>query len=72
MKVINTLRIDTVSDLLEIPAHGIHETFRFSTKIETDYIKSIGWKDAPLIIILDLDKIITSKESEILDQKKAS
>ena len=60
--------VDTVSDVLDISTKDIQETPHFSAKIETDYIDSIGQKDDLLVIILDVDNILTSQELEELSE----
>lgn len=54
--------VDAVSDVLDISVESIQDTPHFSTKIESDYIKNIGRKDDNLIIILNVDRILTSDE----------
>ena len=64
--------VDAVSDVLDIAVSGIQDTPHFSANIETDYIMSIGRKEEQLVIILDVDKILTSDELEILDSSNTS
>lgn len=54
--------VDTVSDVANIPVNSIQETPHFTTKIETDYIKSIGQLGEKLVIILDVSRILTTDE----------
>ena len=54
--------VDTVSDVLNLPITGIQDTPHFSAKIETDFIEGIGQKDDQLIIILNVEKILTQDE----------
>ncbi|HOO72509.1 MAG TPA: chemotaxis protein CheW [Spirochaetota bacterium] len=63
--------VDTVSDVMSLPVSGIQETPNFSTQIETDFIEGIGQKDNTLIIILNVDRILTIEEREKIeaDQK---
>lgn len=58
--------VDSVSDVLSIPHKAIQDTPHFSAKIETDFIMGIGQKDDILIIILDVDKILSSDEMKNL------
>jgi purine-binding chemotaxis protein CheW len=62
--------VDSVSDVLSIPIKSIQETPSFSAKINTDYMQGIGQKDDTLIIILDVDKILTSDEFEIINEER--
>ena len=55
--------VDSVSDVVSIPVQKIQDTPHFTAKIETDYIKSIGQQtDESLVIILDVDRILTDDE----------
>jgi purine-binding chemotaxis protein CheW len=63
---------DTVSDVLSIPVASIQETPHFSAKIKTDFIEGIGRKDEDLIIMLDVDKILSGEEIEMLDSGRSA
>jgi purine-binding chemotaxis protein CheW len=60
--------VDSVSDVLSIPVKSIQETPSFSAKINTEYMQGIGQKDDTLVIILDVDKILTTAEFEIINE----
>jgi len=48
--------------------HSIQETPSFSAKINTEYMQGIGQKDDTLVIILDVDRILTTAEFEIINE----
>lgn len=54
--------VDSVSDVLNIPVKSIQDTPHFSSKIESDFIEAIGQTKDTLVIILDIEKIITLAE----------
>jgi purine-binding chemotaxis protein CheW len=56
--------VDSVSDVLNIPVKSIQDTPHFSSRIETDYIENIGQADDRLIIIINVDRLVTSEEFE--------
>lgn len=60
--------VDSVADVLSIPVKSIQETPSFSAKINTDYMHGIGQKDDLLVIILDVDRILTSAEFEMINE----
>ena len=60
--------VDTVADVTEIAMESIQETPHFSANIERDYIKSIGKSNENLVIILDVDNILTTEELELLNK----
>jgi purine-binding chemotaxis protein CheW len=63
--------VDAVSDVIDISVTSIQDTPHFSASIETDYIKNIGRKDDQLVIILEVDKILTMEELETIKKKEA-
>jgi len=60
--------VDSVSDVIELPENSIQDTPHFSSKIDTDYICGIGKHGESLIIILNVDKILTANEMEIIEK----
>ncbi len=54
--------VDSVQDVVTIPIQKIQDTMRFTSHVSTDYIKGIGQIDDNLVIILDVDKLLTSEE----------
>jgi len=54
--------VDSVQDVVTIPVQKIQDTMRFTSHVSTDYIKGIGQIDDNLVIILDVDKLLTSEE----------
>jgi purine-binding chemotaxis protein CheW len=62
--------VDSVSDVASIPVRSIQDTPHFSSKIETDFIKGIGQVEEKLIIILDVDRILTSADIRDFDKKQ--
>ena len=63
--------IDSVSDVLSIPVTAIQEVPHFSSKIESDFIESIGQKGDELIIILDVERVISIEELNELGKVKS-
>jgi purine-binding chemotaxis protein CheW len=61
--------VDAVSDVVEIDVQSIHDSPHYVANIKEDFIKSIGRKDDKLIIILDVDRILSVSE---LEARKAS
>ena len=62
--------VDTVSDVLSIPVQSIQETPHFSAKIETDYIQAIGNMGEQLVIILDVNMILSSEELDMVSESE--
>ncbi len=64
--------VDSVSDVVSIPVKSIQDTPHFSTKIETDFIMGIGQIEEKLVIILDVDRIMSSEEMAALDRERTA
>lgn len=58
--------VDTVSEVLNIPASHIEASPRFNTDIDTEFIKGIGKVDDKFIILLDINKVLSSHEISML------
>jgi purine-binding chemotaxis protein CheW len=61
--------VDSVSDVAGIPVDSIQDTPHFAAKVDSDFIKGIGQIDGRLVIILDVDRILTSEEADKLEMK---
>lgn len=62
------LVVDSVSEVVRLPEESIHGAPTGVAGARTDLIKSVGRKDDRLIIILDLDKILSSEERISLEE----
>jgi len=60
------LIVDSVSDVLQIPADAVSETPSFGTKIRTDFIRGMGRVGKNLVMLLDVERVLTEEESGIL------
>jgi purine-binding chemotaxis protein CheW len=58
--------VDSVSDVVSIPISSIQQTPNFTSKIQTEFIDGIGQIDNSLIIILNVDLILSEEEIENL------
>jgi len=54
--------VDSVSDVVDMAAGDIQKTPNFAVKIDTDYIEGIGQIADKLVIILDIEQILSSEE----------
>ena len=62
--------VDTVSDVVGIPQNAIQETPHFTTKIDTQFIEGIGQTNDKLVIVLDIDKILSAEEIKTIEQEE--
>ncbi|HEY1405876.1 MAG TPA: chemotaxis protein CheW [Spirochaetota bacterium] len=54
--------VDSVSDVAKVPLGSIQDTPHFTSKIQTDFIAGIGQIEANLVIMLDVDAVMTNDE----------
>ena len=60
--------VDSVSEVLNIRAQEIEETPAFGTKLNTEYILGMAKMEGGVKILLDIDKVLSQQEVEILEQ----
>ena len=56
--------VDRVSEVLDLPEEDIEETPDFGVSIDTEFILGVGKSGETVIMLLDIDKILTEKETE--------
>jgi len=61
------LIVDGVSDVIILNREDIKPRPSFSTGISTDFIQGMGIKDDKFVILLDVDKLLSDEELNILD-----
>jgi len=66
--VIIGIVVDSVSEVLNIKGEEIEDTPTFGTRLNTDYILGIAKMSGGVKILLDIDRVLTSEEIEILDK----
>ena len=60
--------VDEVSEVLQISEEQISPAPKMSTKLDTDFISGMGKINDGLVILLDIKKILTNQEKEILEK----
>lgn len=60
--------VDSVSEVLNIKAQEIEETPTFGAKLNTDFILGMAIMDGGVKILLDIDRVLTDDEMEILEK----
>lgn len=58
--------VDSVQEVFELEPGEIEAPPRIGTQLKTEFIKGMGKRDEKFIIILDLDKIFSVRELELL------
>ncbi|MBF0273693.1 MAG: purine-binding chemotaxis protein CheW [Nitrospinae bacterium] len=59
--------VDTVSEVIDVNGAEIEPPPKFSTSIRTDFIMGIGKTKGNIVILLDIDKVLSVEEFEALD-----
>jgi purine-binding chemotaxis protein CheW len=64
--------VDEVSEVLQIDAESIAPPPPMGTSVHTEYISGMGKIGEKLIILLDIDKILSSEEENVMDEALAN
>lgn len=59
--------VDKVSEVLDIPSEDIEDAPSFGESVNTDYILGIGKSNDTVKLLLDIDKIISSKDMDLIE-----
>ena len=60
--------VDSVQEVFELEPAEIEAAPRLGTKLRTEFIKGMGKRNEMFIILLDIDKIFSSEELEIINE----
>ncbi|QWV94512.1 chemotaxis protein CheW [Geomonas oryzisoli] len=67
-KVVMGAMADAVQEVMDLEPDQIEPPPRIGTKLNTDFIKGMGKHNEQFIIILDIDKVFTSGELEMVQE----
>ncbi|AUX91720.1 chemotaxis protein CheW [Mixta gaviniae] len=60
--------VDGVSDVLSLSADAIKPAPDFSVTLSTDYLLGLGSVEERMIILVDIEKLLTSEEMELVEK----
>lgn len=60
--------VDGVNSVTAIPVEEIKKSPNFGSRLKTDFIKGLGKHEEKLVIIVDIDKVLTASEVELLSE----
>jgi purine-binding chemotaxis protein CheW len=60
--------VDSVSEVVNIKSGEIEDPPSFGTTVDTDYILGMAKVDGGVKILLDIDRVLTEGERELLQQ----
>jgi purine-binding chemotaxis protein CheW len=64
--------VDGVSDVITLKAEQIKPSPEFGSTLNTEYISGLGTIDDRMIILVDIEKMMTSQEMQLADTAAAS
>ena len=59
--------VDEISDVVELLPEEVQAPSNLPADVQAEYIKGIGKKEYELVILLDVDRLLSPEELEILD-----
>ena len=59
--------VDEISDVVELLAEEVQAVSSLPPGVQAEYLQGIGKKDNGLIVLLDVDRLLSPEELEILD-----
>lgn len=60
--------VDSVSDVLTLTPDQIKAAPQLSTSLDTKYITGLGTIDQRMLILVDIEKLMTSRDMELVDE----
>jgi len=60
--------VDAVNEVLRIPTNIIEPPPQLATGIDSDFIRAVGKLEDRLLILIDLEKVLTEKDKEQLQE----
>lgn len=63
--------VDGVSDVIALPAEQIRDAPEFGAALDTRYIIGLGTIDQRMIILVDIEKLISSRDMELMEDATA-
>ncbi len=63
--------VDGVSDVIALTPDQIRQPPEFGSTLDTQYITGLGTVDERMIIVMDIEKLMTSRDMELVELKAA-
>jgi len=63
--------VDGVSDVITLTADQLKPAPEFSASLDTQYITGLGTVDERMIIVMDIEKLMTSRDMELVETAAA-
>ena len=59
--------VDDISDVVDLFPEEVQAVSSLPPGVQAEYMKGIGKKESELIVLLDVDRLLSPEELEILD-----
>ena len=66
------LVVDSVSDVIDVAAQDVKQTPDFGTSLNTKFINGIATSNGNMVMLLDVDKLLSVEEMSVLSQMSES
>lgn len=63
--------VDGVSDVITLTAEQLKPAPEFSSALDTQYITGLGTVDERMIIVMDIEKLMTSRDMDLVEMAAA-
>lgn len=63
--------VDGVSDVITLMPEQVKAAPEFSASLDTQYIKGLGAVDSRMIILMDIEKLMSSRDMDLIDHVAA-
>jgi purine-binding chemotaxis protein CheW len=63
--------VDGVSDVLTLAQEQVMPAPEFGGTLATEYLTGLGTVDGRMLILMDIEKLMTSREMELIDSVAA-
>ena len=63
--------VDGVSDVISLTPEQIRPAPQFSATLDTQYLKGLGAVEERMLILVDIEELMTSSDMELMDQVAA-
>jgi purine-binding chemotaxis protein CheW len=61
--------VDSVSDVIELGAEQVRPSPEFSSGVDSQHIEGIGTAGERMLILMDIEKLMTSPDMELMDTR---
>jgi len=68
LKRIVGIVVDGVSDVITLPPEQVKDAPEFGSTLDTKYIMGLGTIDQRMIILVDIERLMSSRDMELMDE----